>query len=473
MNRREFCIGALSTALILQRDLLAQTVDGDRHPVKAIQDTETLAQRNARMAWWRAARFGMFIHWGLYSTLGGIWNGKREADHHSGEWIMNWDKIPVADYENLAKRFNPTQFNAEQWVAMAKASGMKYIIITAKHHEGFAMFDSKVNKFNIVDATPFKRDPLKELAIACQKQGIKLGFYYSQAQDWTFPGGAAAHGHWDKAQNGSFAEYLHNKAIPQIEELLTNYQQWGAPVEMWFDTPIDMTPQLAGEIVKVMNKHPNVIWDNRLGGGYEGDFLTPEQIIPPHGYPGQDWETHMTINNTWGYKSYDTDFKSVKTLLQDLIDVVSLGGNYMVNVGPDPTGVIPKQERDQLLAIGRWLEVNGDAIYGTHEGPFGHQPGCYSATEKDWRGDPLWVPGWDWRATAKPGKVYVSIFEWPHSEFSLPPLQARVTKAYMLADSRHRSLNFTQEQRSIKVALPPKAPDPIASVLVLDTVAGD
>jgi len=199
------------------------------HPMAAIQDTETQAQRDARMAWWREARFGMFIHWGLYAIPAGSWNGKQVPG--IGEWIMNRGSIPVADYRALASQFNPTGFSAHDIVALAKAAGMKYIVITTKHHDGFAMFDTKADSFNIVAATPFHRDPLKELAEECRKQGIKLGFYYSQAQDWTAPGGAALKTgdhqpptfHWDKAQDGDFDAYLQNKAIPQLRELLSNY----------------------------------------------------------------------------------------------------------------------------------------------------------------------------------------------------------------------------------------------------------
>ncbi|HKO18832.1 MAG TPA: alpha-L-fucosidase, partial [Acidobacteriaceae bacterium] len=242
----------------------------ENHPVKSIQDTETPAQKDARMKWWREARFGMFIHWGLYSIPAGTWDGKQIPG--IGEWIMNNASIPVADYKALAGQFNPTGFSAHDIVALAKSAGMKYIVITSKHHDGFAMFDSKANSFNIVDATPFKRDPLKELAAEARKQGIKLGFYYSQDQDWTAPGGAALPGnsgkhqpptyHWDKAQDGDFAAYLHDKAIPQIKELLSNYGDF--PAVIWFDTPTkDMTPKLAGEIVSVLNQHPKLIWNNR------------------------------------------------------------------------------------------------------------------------------------------------------------------------------------------------------------------
>ncbi len=343
-----------------------------RHPVPAIQDTETPAQRDARMAWWREARFGMFIHWGLYSIPAGIWDGKQVP--RIGEWIMNNASIPVAQYKALAPQFNPTGFSAHDIVALAKSAGMKYIVITSKHHDGFAMFDSKANAFNIVDATPFKRDPLQELAAECRKQGIKLGFYYSQDQDWTAPGGDAimrddhdpvTH-HWDKAQDGDFDTYLNTKAIPQLKELLSNYGEF--PSVVWFDTPMpNMTPERAAEIVTLLNQHPNLIWNNRLGGTYKGDTETPEQYIPANGYPGRDWESCMTINDTWGYKSYDLNFKSTETLLRNLIDIASKGGNYLLNIGPDSKGIVPTPEVERLHQMGRMAG-------GQRRGHLRHQP---------------------------------------------------------------------------------------------------
>ncbi len=442
------------------------------HPVPAIQDTETAAQRDARMAWWRDARFGMFIHWGLYAIPAGEWNGKRST--HIGEWIMNDLSIPVADYKAFAKDFNPTGYSAHDIVALAKAAGMKYIVITTKHHDGFAMFDSKVDPFNIVQATPFKRDPIKELADECRKQGMKLGFYYSQAQDWTAPGGAAAvrpghnqqTGHWDPAQDGSFDEYLHKKAIPQMEELLTNYKDY--PVVIWFDTPREMTPERAAEVVKLLNKYPKLIWNNRLGGTYKGDTETPEQYIPAQGYPGRDWESCMTMNDTWGYKSFDTNFKSTETLLRNLIDIASKGGNYLLNIGPDAKGVVPAPEVERLQQVGAWLKVNGEAIYGTNATIFDVPTGTFSDTEKGRDGKPKFTPTWNWRSTTKANKVYVEIFQWTGS-FHVDKMPRKVIGAYLLADKAHKPLKFTQNGTALDVQLPATALDPIATVLVLNT----
>lgn len=445
------------------------------HPIPAIQDTETKTQRDARLAWWREARFGMFIHWGLYSIPAGTWNGQQIPS--IGEWIMNNASIQVADYKALAANFNPVGFSAHDIVALARSSGMKYIVITAKHHDGFAMFDSRANAFNIVAATPFKRDPLRELADECRKQEIKLGFYYSQDQDWTAPGASAIERdhhdpvthHWDKAQDGDFDTYLHTKAIPQIKELLTKYGDF--PAVVWFDTPTaNITPARAAEIVALLNQHPNLIWNNRLGGTYKGDTETPEQYIPPQGFPGRDWEACMTMNETWGFKSYDTDFKSTDTLLRNLIDIASKGGNYLLNIGPDSHGVVPAAEVERLQAMGKWLQVNGEAIYGTGPTLFGPEAGSPSATEKDNKGNPKFVPAWQWRSTTKPDRIYLEIFAWPASgSFHLDKMPRNVTGAYLLGDPTRKALGVKQTGQTVDVALPTQALDPVVTVVVLDT----
>jgi alpha-L-fucosidase len=479
LNLRRFLIPAAVVLFALPHIAWSQ-LEGDSiatssaHPVAAIQDTETPAQRDARMAWWRDARFGMFIHWGLYSIPAGTWNGKQIPS--IGEWIMNTASIPVADYKALAPQFNPTDFNAHTIVSLAKSAGMKYIVITAKHHDGFAMFDSKADPFNIVAATPFHRDPIRELAEECRKQGLKLGFYYSQDQDWTAPGGAALktgthdrpNHHWDTAQDGDYATYLHTKAIPQLKELLTNYGDF--PVVIWFDTPTDdMTPALAGEIVALLNQHPNLIWNNRLGGGYQGDTNTPEQFIPAQGYPGRDWEACMTMNDTWGYKSYDTNFKSTETLLKNLIDISSKGGNYLLNIGPDSKGDVPPAEVERLKAVGKWIDINGEAIYGTEPTLFGPEAGSFSTTEKDDHGKPKFIPSWNWRSTTKSDRIYIEIFNWPADTFHLDKSPRTITSAYLLADPTHKPLKVKKTATGIDIELPAKPLDSIATVLVLKT----
>jgi alpha-L-fucosidase len=404
---------------------------------------ETKAHRDARMAWWRQARFGMFIHWGLFSVSGGSWKGQQTSGF--GEWIMHDLKIPVADYKAQVSEFNPTKFDADQWVSIAKAAGMKYIVVITKHHEGFAMFKSS-NPFNIADATPFQRDTLKELAAACKRQGLHLGFYYSQDQDWTAPGGAAFGGHWDKAQDGDFAAYIKTKVIPQLDELLTNYKPY--PDVIWFDTPTgDMTPELAGQIREELKKHPGLIWNNRLGSGDQGDTDTPEGMIPANGYD-RDWETCMNINDTWGYKAQDTNWKSTETLLRNLIDICSKGGNYLLNVGPTGEGVIPQPEVDRLLAIGKWLEVNGSAIYGTTASPFQQQL------------------SWG-RTTQKPGKLFLSVFNWPQDGKLDLPLSNHINRAYLLT-APTQTLITKAIPNGVEVDLPPNSPDPVASVVVLE-----
>jgi alpha-L-fucosidase len=424
---------------------------------------ESKAERDARMAWWREAKFGMFIHWGVYSVPAGFYHG--QPVDGIGEWIMNKGKIPMAEYQGFAKEFNPVKFNADEWVKIAKDAGQKYIVITSKHHDGFAMFDTKASPWNIVQASPFGRDPLKELAAACKKNGIKLGFYYSQAQDWN-NGGSAAGGKWDPAQKRDMDDYIDKVAVPQVKEILSNYGEF--PACLWWDTPIDMNHERAQKIYDVVEKfRPNIIMNNRLGGGFKGDTETPEQFIPAQGYPGRDWETCMTMNDTWGYKRDDQNFKSTETLIRNLCDIASKGGNYLLNVGPTSEGVIPPPEVDRLREVGAWMRVNGEAIYATGPTPFGAEAGSFSATEKDKKGKPKFVAAWDWRATTKPGKIYLHIFNWPKDgQFQLAGLQSKVKKAYLLAD--HKKLKVTATDAGVSIALPENAPDKIASVLVVE-----
>jgi alpha-L-fucosidase len=230
-----------------------------------------------------------------------------------------------------------------------------------------------------------------------------------------------------------------------------------------------MTPELAGKIVTVLNKHPKLIWNNRLGGGYNGDTETPEQYIPARGYPGRDWESCMTMNDTWGYKQDDTNFKSTETLLRNLIDIASKGGNYLLNIGPMATGEVPAAEVERLRAMGTWLAVNGESIYATQPTLFGAEAGAFSTTEKDEDGKPKFVPTWKWRSTTKSNKVYIHLFEWPGATFHLDKMPRQVTGAYLLADKARAPLKVTKEGGGINVSLPGQPLDPIATVLVLTT----
>jgi alpha-L-fucosidase len=251
-----------------------------------------------------------------------------------------------------------------------------------------------------------------------------------------------------------------------VKEILSNYGKF--PVCLWWDTPIDMNPARAQKIYDVVEKlRPNIIMNNRLGGGFRGDTETPEQFIPAQGYPGRDWETCMTMNDTWGFKSNDQNFKSTETLIRNLCDIASKGGNYLLNVGPTSEGLIPQPEVDRLREVGAWMKVNGEAIYGTSPTPFGGEAGSFSPNDKDKKGKPKFISAWDWRATTKSGKIYLHIFTWPKDgRFYLAGLQSKVSKAYLLAD--HKKLQVTQTDSGVSIALPAAAPDKIASVVVLE-----
>ena len=407
--------------------------------------SEKSTMNDSKMDWWKEARFGMFIHWGLYSVPAGTYDGTKIPG--IGEWIMNRGKIPVSTYKAYAAQFNPTKYNAEEWVKTAKEAGMKYMVLTSKHHDGFAMFKSE-DPFNIVDATPFKRDAVQELADACKKYNMKFGLYYSQAQDWTAPGGAAIGGHWDSAQNGSMSEYLTTKAIPQIKEILSKYH----PVVLWFDTPTGMTQEYAKQIYDVLKQYPNLIYNNRLGGGVKGDLETPEQYIPATGYPGKNWESCMTMNNTWGFKSYDNNWKSSNVIIQNLVDIASKGGNYLLNVGPTSEGLIPEPSLARLKNVGKWLKINGESIYGTTASPFAYLKfgSC----------------------TRKGNKLYMHILKWPTDNIIRVPMQNKIVTASLLESPKEKITHETVG-KYIEIKLPPcTTKDTIPTVLMLQ-IAGD
>ena len=433
-----------------------------------------------RMKWWRDARFGMFIHWGVYAVPAGTYKGQRI--NRIGEWIMNRGKIPVADYQAFAKEFNPVLYNPDEWVRMAKDAGMKYIVITAKHHDGFALFDSKASKWDMVDATPYGKDLLKPLAAACKKYGIRLGFYYSQAQDWNNPGGAAArkvasegwanpdsaridaytaahNGHWDPAQETkTMSQYIDEVAVPQVKELLTNY---GDVAVLWWDTPTGMTDEYAEKLKSLLKLQPMIITNDRLKRpNFPGDYKTPEQRIPNLSeLDGKDWETCMTMNETWGYKSYANNWKSVETLVRNLIDIASKGGNYLLNVGPKADGSFPQESIDILKGIGDWMKVNGESIYGTTASPFA----------------PV---SWG-RITKKENKantiLYLHVFDWPKDgKLVMPALNNQLVSISLLGS--REMIKAESKNGVVEIKLPDTAPNKIASVIKLEVkgaVAGN
>jgi alpha-L-fucosidase len=425
--------------------------------------TESQAERDARMQWWREARFGMFIHWGLYAIPAGEWNG--QTNH--AEWIRTTAQIPLEEYDKFVQQFNPVKFNAEEWVQMAKDAGMKYIVITSKHHDGFCLFDSKYTDFDVM-STPFQRDILKELSDACRKHGLKMCWYHS-IMDWHHPDYLPRR-EWEKdrsAEGADLDRYVRHMKN-QLRELVKNYGEIGV---LWFDGEWENTwNQERGKDLYnyVRNLQPNIIINNRVGAGrsgmegftqsgeFAGDFGTPEQQIPATGLPGVDWETCMTMNDHWGYNKNDHNWKSAKELIQMLADIASKGGNFLLNIGPTAEGLFPQPSIDRLKAIGQWMKVNGSAIYATQASPFKYL---------EWG-----------RCTQQPieggTRLFLHVFDWPETgELVVPGIYNAAKNAYLLADADRAPLAVTRDEDALVIALPKEAPDSINSVVVLE-IAG-
>lgn len=444
MMKHHFLVGFL--AIMAAVSPVAIALEGDPYA------NETPAQRDARMGWWRDAKFGMFIHWGVYAVPAGTYDGKQIP--RIGEWIMFHGKIPVEHYKTYAKDFNPVKYDPVAWAALAKEAGMRYMIITAKHHDGFTLFPTAASKWSIMDASPWKKDLIAPLADAARADGLKFGLYYSQAQDWINPGGAKAGmkdgDGWDDAHKGSFDQYIDQIAVPQVREILTRYH----PDVLWWDTPHSMNPERAEKLVKLLPLSPGIIHNNRLGGGYSGDTETPEQRIPATGIPGRDWETCMTMNDTWGFKSYDHNWKPLSKLITNLVDIVSKGGNYLLNIGPTAEGEIPPESIKLLKEVGAWMKVNGEAIYGTHASPFKNLP-WGRCTVKHAGDDTV---------------LYLHVLDWPtDGKLAVPGLGNVVKSTGLLADGT--KLNVEASEAGPVIRLPDPAPDAICSVIKM-TIQG-
>ncbi|MFH0990449.1 MAG: alpha-L-fucosidase [bacterium] len=424
--------------------------------------TETKSQRDARMKWWREARFGLFIHWGLYSIPAGEWKGDKSTNH--GEWIRTTAQIPLQEYDKLVPQFNPVKFNAEEWVKVAKDAGMKYIVITSKHHDGFCLFDSKYTDFDVM-STPFQRDILKELAEACRKYGLKMCWYHS-IMDWHHPDYLPRR-EWEKNRttNGATFDRYVQHMKNQLKELITNYGDIGV---LWFDGEWESTwnSKYGQDLYQyVRSLQPSILVNNRVGAGrsgmegltkegeFGGDFGTPEQQIPSTGLPGVDWETCMTLNDHWGYNKYDQKWKSKKELLQMIADIASKGGNYLLNVGPTSEGLFPQASIERLREIGSWMKINGESIYGTKASPFKNLE-WGRCTQKD-------IP--------EGTRLFLHVFDWPQGgKLIVPGIFNQPKKAYLLADQRKSGLKVQRQEDALVLTVPDNAPDEDNSVIVLD-----
>jgi alpha-L-fucosidase len=402
-----------------------------------------------RLAWFRHDKFGLFIHWGPYSLLAGEWKGQRVPVGTEAEWIMERFSIPVGEYREMARQMNPANFNADQWVRLAKAAGMKYLVITAKHHDGFAMYHSAVSQYNIVDWTPFKRDPLKELSDACQKAGIRFCVYYSHREDWDHPDAYGNNWDYDETKK-NFERYLEQKSKPQLRELLTNYGPLGL---VWFDRGL-YTPQQAQSFVELVHSlQPRCLISGRVGN-YGQDLMGDYQDMGDNGMPvggvEEAWESPQTLNTTWGYSKFDHQWKTPANVIERLVEIVSKGGNYLLNIGPMADGTIPPATVATLEKVGAWMQKNGESIYGTSACPL---------TDFPWG-----------RCTVKGQKVYLHVFSWPgDATLRIAGLHNDVVAAYpLLAPSQRLALG--RENDALTITLPAKSLDEYDTVVVMEIV---
>lgn len=391
--------------------------------------------------------YAMFIHWGLYSQLANKYKGK--TAYGIGEWMMHrrMGDIPVDEYMKLADTFNPVHFDADAMVKLAKDAGMKYVVITSKHHDGFAMYDSDANDFNVVDATPYGRDPMNDLAAACQKYGLGLGFYYSHNQDWTFPGGNGGPKTKANGEPADFSDYFENKCRPQVEEITSNY----GPIELvWFDTPGGMPKKYVEELVAITRKNqPNALISGRAGHGL-GDYVTHGDMEVPNGNVAGIWETVDTTNDSWGYAWYDENWKTPKQILERVIATVARGGTYMLNIGPRGDGTVPIEPQLALRKSGEWIQRYPFVIYDTAASPWGRA-----------------LPWGD--VTVKEHKLFLSIFTLPDDDIlNLPGLQSAIASINLIENGSKRALQYREENGWTRISLPNKFAEDLIPVIELE-----
>ena len=410
---------------------------------------------DSHMEWWRDARYGMFIHWGLFSVAGGEWKGKdygKEQGGASAEWLMNSAKIPGKEYrETLAPQFNPTKFDAKQWVTTAKEAGMKYMVITSKHHEGFCMFDTDATDYNVMDATPFKRDIIKELSEECAKQGIKFGVYYSQFKDWYHRGKDRKYKAPGTMTNDEYLAMVKKN----LDELLSNYGEMSV---LWFDMGGNNVVEADAQGARVRELQPDCVICSRLysrkvpkAKQKYADFNSlPDRMLPAKRMT-EDSETCMTMRHNWGYDRTDDAWKSPKDIIEFLALCSSRGVNLLLNVGPTPEGTMLPEELARLHEVGEWMKVNGDSIYGT----------TYSPVDYDF---------WWGAMTQKDQTVYLHVLEWTPGEIKFNGIVGKPAKAYFLADAERNALPIKYDANGniTTIAVPKEAPDYRDTVIAVE-----
>jgi len=405
--------------------------------------------KDTKQQWFKDAKFGLFIHWGLYAELAGEYNGKK-TDRIS-EWIMRTFDIPVEEYEKLAAIFNPVDFDADFIVRKAKEWGMKYIVFTSKHHDGFAMYDSDCSDYNIVKATPYGQDVVRQLKDACDKYGLKLGLYYSQAQDWHDPNGIK---YYDDKADAGYQYYLDNKVKPQLTEILTKYGEIGL---IWFDTPLATTLEQSQSLVDLVKSlQPNCIVSGRIGNDMGEYMTTGDNFIPRLALKG-DWEVPATLNDTWGYNKDDHKWKDANQVIRLLLKINSRGGNYLLNIGPDAKGVVPQGSINILDEVGKYVSENSEAIHGTK---------CldYYAYELEWA-----------ELTQKDHKLFVHIMR-PIIRIELENVANKIKRAYLVKDGNElpfREMLTCEGFHRLEVTIPENLHDEINYCVCIETEEKD